>query len=128
MTRVLIVDDQPMFRRHLCELLRRAGLEVAGEAGDIRTAQVLARVGQPDLAIVDVMLPGINGIEGVPRLKQAAPHMRIVLVSAYQDQFQLFQASALSAGADAFISKDRLDLKTVDAWRSLPASEEQDRE
>jgi DNA-binding NarL/FixJ family response regulator len=114
-----------MFRRHLCDLLHRAGLEVVGEAGDIRTAQVLAGAVQPDLAVVDVMLPGISGIDGVPRLKHAAPRMHIVLVSAYQDQYQLYQASALSAGADAFISKDRLDLKTVDAWKALSKTREE---
>lgn len=114
MTRVLIVDDQPIFRRQLSELLRRAGLEDICQAGDIRTAEAMARREQPDLALVDVMLPGVSGIAGVPLLKKAAPKMRIVLVSAYHDQYELFQASALSAGAEAFISKDELDLEMIE--------------
>ncbi len=114
MTRVLIVDDQPVFRRQLSDLLRIAGWEVVGEASDIFAAETLAQTEQPDLAFVDVMLPGINGIEGTPRLKKAAPKMHVVLVSAYHDQFELFQESAQSVGAEAFYPKDELDLVTIE--------------
>lgn len=119
MTKILIVDDQSVFRQRLCELLRDAGLKEILEAGDISAAETLARKAQPDLALVDVMLPGTSGIEGVPRLKQAAPGMRVVLVSAYHDAFKLFQDSALAAGAIAFISKDALDFEMIEKLRML---------
>ncbi len=64
MTRVLIVDDQPAFRRALRQLLTRAGLVVGGEAGSIAEAEALVQTVRPDLAVVDVMLPGINGLKG----------------------------------------------------------------
>lgn len=114
MTRVLIVDDQPAFRRQLGELLHSIGWEVVGEASDIPEAERLAQAIHPDLALVDVMLPDINGIEGIPLLKKAAAKMHVILVSAYHDQLKLFHDSARRSGADAFISKDELDLAMLE--------------
>jgi len=114
MTRVLIVDDQPAFRRQLRTLLDRAGLEVVGEAGEIPSAETQAQSLQPDLAVVDVLLPGVSGIEGTPRLKALAPNMRVILVSAYHER--LLHASAQAAGAEAFIPKDELDLSVALSW------------
>ena len=117
MTRVLIVDDQPAFRRHLRQLLTYAGLTVVGEAGDIPEAEAQVQALQPDLAVVDVMLPGVNGLEGTSRLKALAPTLRVILVSAYRDRAELFRAAAEEAGAEAFIAKDDLDLSVLRAWR-----------
>ncbi len=116
MTRVLIVDDQPAFRRQLGRLLTYAGLTVVGEAEDIPQAAGLVQTCQPDLAVVDVMLPGVNGLEGVSRLKALAPTLRVILVSAYRDHADLFRAAAAEAGAEAFIPKDELDLNVVQMW------------
>ncbi len=115
-TRVLIVDDQPSFRRQLRQLLSHAGLTVVGEAGDLREAGELARDLQPDLAIVDVNLPGQNGVSGTPQLIALVPNMRVILVSAQQDSAQVLQRSALEAGAEAFVSKDDLELELVKTW------------
>jgi two-component system response regulator DesR len=117
MTRILIVDDQPVFRRQLRRLLAYAGLIVVGEAGDIPEAEAQTQALQPDLAVVDVMLPGVNGLEGTPRLKALAPALRVILVSAYADRGDLFRAAAQAAGAEAFIAKDDLDVGVVSAWR-----------
>jgi DNA-binding NarL/FixJ family response regulator len=110
LTRVLIVDDQPAFRRHLRRLLTRAGLTVVGEAGGISQAEALVQALEPDLAVVDVTLPGVNGLEDTPRLKALAPRLRVILVSAHRDQAQVWQAAADGAGAEAFISKADLDV------------------
>jgi two-component system, NarL family, nitrate/nitrite response regulator NarL len=117
MTRILIVDDQIAFRRRLGQLLVYAGLEVVGEAGSIDEAQPIAAQQQPDLAVVDVMLPGMNGIDGVPMLKAAAPKMRVILLSAYDDRTHLFRQAALEAGAEAFLSKDELNFDRVAGWK-----------
>jgi DNA-binding NarL/FixJ family response regulator len=119
-TRVLIVDDRPAFRCLLRPLLTRAGLTVVGEARDIAEAEAQVEALQPDLAVVDVMLPGVNGLEGTARLKALAPALRVILVSAYRDQAELFQTAAEEAGAEAFISKDDLDLEVVRAWAKDP--------
>lgn len=118
MTRVLIVDDQPSFRRQLRALLERAGLNVVGEAHDIPDAETKTRTTCPDLAIVDVMLPGINGVEGTARLKTIAPRLRVILVSAYADRVNLFRQAARAAGAEMFIAKDDLDLEMVRSWNN----------
>ena len=115
-TRVLIVDDQPSFRRQLRQLLSHAGLTVVGEAGDMCEAGELARDLQPDLAIVDVNLPGQNGVSGTPQLIALVPNMRVILVSAQQDSAQVLQRSALEAGAEAFVPKDDLELELVKTW------------
>lgn len=120
MTRVLIVDDKPSFRRQLRQLLTRAGLTVVGEAADIPEAETLIQALRPDLAVVDVILPDVNGLEGTPRLKALDPGLRVILVSAHRDRAELFQTAAKEAGADAFISKDDLDLEVVRAWSKDP--------
>ncbi len=118
MTRVLIVDDQPSFRRQLRQLLTHAGLSVIGEAGDIPAAEALVSEFQPDMAVVDVMLPGLSGLEGTSRLKALKTDLRVFLVSAYHDQARVFQTSAAKVGAEAFIPKDYLDLDMVKSWIS----------
>jgi DNA-binding NarL/FixJ family response regulator len=118
MTRVLIVDDQPTFLRQLRRLLSLAGLEVVGEATDIPAAEELVQSLQPDLAVVDIMLPGISGLEGTRHLKRILPSLRVFLVSAYADQARVYSASARDVGAEAFLSKDEIDLKTVLAWKA----------
>ena len=118
MIRVLIVDDQPAFRLQLRRLLERAGMDVIAEAGDIPEAEAQARTLHPDLAVVDVMLPGISGLDGTPRLKAQAPGLRVIVVSAHQDQAHIFRDAAAQAGAEAFVQKDNLDLATVSAWFS----------
>ena len=122
-TRVLIVDDQFTFRGHLRQLLTNAGLNVVGEAGDVPEAKELARNLQPDLAIVDVSLPGESGVSGTPQLIALAPKMRVILVSAHQDSAHVLQKSAVEAGAEAFIPKDDLDLDVVKKWADLPSPE-----
>jgi DNA-binding NarL/FixJ family response regulator len=116
MDRVLIVDDQPAFRRHLGQLLTYAGLTVVAEAGDIPTAKEYVKELQPDIAVVDVMLPGKSGLEGTPELKALAAHLRVILVSAYHDRAKVLQQSAAAAGAEAFIPKDDLDLELIRTW------------
>jgi len=116
MTRVLIVDDQLPFRRQLRQLLTLGGLEVVGEAEDIPAAERMVQTLQPDLAVVDIMLPGINGLEGTRRLMSLLPNLRVFLVSAYADQARVYTASAREVGAEAFLAKDEIDLSTVQAW------------
>lgn len=118
MTRVLIVDDQPVFRVQLRRLLRRAGFDVVGEAGDIPAAEALVRSLRPDLAVVDVMLPGITGLDGAPRLRALAPGLRVILISAYADQADPLRLAAREAGAETFVAKDDLDLRLVETWKS----------
>jgi CheY-like chemotaxis protein len=117
MTRVLIVDDQPHFRRHLRRLLTYAGLDVVGEAETIPEAEQVIETLQPDLAVLDVILPGVNGLAGTRRLKALLPDLRVILISAYRDQADGFRNAAEEVGAQAFIAKDDLSLDVVQTWR-----------
>lgn len=118
MKHVLIVDDQPAFRHVLGQLLAQAGLAVSGEAGDIPEAEVLVQTNPPDLAVVDVRLPGVDGLEGTARLKALAPDLRVILVSAHLNHAGILQSAARAAGAEAFVPKDELDLELVRGWFS----------
>jgi DNA-binding NarL/FixJ family response regulator len=116
MTSVLIVDDQPSFRCILRQLLTQAGLVVVGEAGDVPEAVLQAQALHPDLAIVDIMLPGCNGFEGTRRLKALQPEMRVIVVSAFGNFAQNFRNAATEAGAEKFVLKDDLELGLVKGW------------
>ncbi|MBI5028978.1 MAG: response regulator transcription factor [Chloroflexi bacterium] len=116
MTRVLIVDDQPDFRCQLRQMLTLAGLVVVGEAGDIAEAELLAQQEQPDMAIVDVVMPNVNGLDGTRRLKSLLPQLKVILVSAYLDRAHVFRSAAREAGAETFVPKDELDLELLRTW------------
>jgi two-component system chemotaxis response regulator CheB len=121
MTRVLIVDDQPAFRANLSQLLTQVGLVVVGEAGDIPEADAQVQALRPDLAVVDIMLPGMNGLDGTRRLKAQAPAMRVIVVSAYGDETEAWQHAAIEAGAEQFVSKDDLEAGLVRRWTMDPS-------
>lgn len=118
MTRVLIVDDAPGFRRQLMALLTHEGLDVVGEAQDIPEAENQVSLAAPDLAIVDLILPGISGLEGIPLLKRLAPAMRVILISGVHDDTDMIRSAAREAGAETFIVKDDLDPETVRTWKT----------
>jgi DNA-binding NarL/FixJ family response regulator len=66
--------------------------------------------------VVDIRLPGANGLEGTPRLKALVPALRVILISGYGDQANLLQMAAVQAGAEAFVAKDDLELCVVQSW------------
>ncbi len=116
MTTVLIVDDQPSFRATLRKLLTQAGLAVVGEACDVPEAEAQVQALHPDLAIVDIMLPGANGFEGTRRIKALVPEIRVILVSAFGNYAQNLRNAAVEAGAEKFVLKDDLELCLVKEW------------
>lgn len=116
MTSVLIIDDQPVFRRYLRKLLIYAGFTIVGEAKDINTGlQITAKL-KPDIAVIDLMLPGENGISGAKKIKDITGNIRVFLVSAHKDSADLFSHLAQETGAEAFIAKEDLDLGFVSKW------------
>ena len=117
LARVLIVDDQPDFRRHLSRLLRRAGFETVLEAGTIGAAEDSVAAHCPDLALIDLMLPDVDGLEGTPRLKALCPGLHVILISVLSNQCQSVRAAAVAAGAEDFFPKDELSINLVRSWR-----------
>lgn len=107
MIRILVVDDHTLFRRGLTALLaREPGFEVVGDAGDAGEAQRRAQALQPDLILLDNHLPGVNGVDALPALREAAPGARVLMLTVSEDEQDL--AAALRAGACGYL------LKTID--------------
>ena len=85
--RILVVDDHTLFRRGLTALLSRdASLAVVGDAADAGEAQRRAAELQPDLILLDNHLPGVNGVDALPALRQAAPGARIMMLTVSEDE------------------------------------------
>jgi DNA-binding NarL/FixJ family response regulator len=102
--RVLIVDDDDLMRAGLRGVLSSdAGIEVVGEAGDGRDAIYRARLLNPDVVLMDVRMPDLDGISATRELIAAAPEMRVVVLTTFEQDDYIF--GALSAGASGFLLK-----------------------
>ena len=103
-TKVLIVDDHKMFRDGLRGLINaEPGMEVVGEAIDGREAIELTRSLTPDVVIMDVSMPGMNGIEAMRHVIQSSPMVKVIMLSMYSSG-PLVQ-SVLAAGATGYVMK-----------------------
>jgi two-component system response regulator NreC len=104
MTTVVLVDDHPIVRQGIRLLLQeQANFHVVGETDQGTLAVELVERLQPDLAIVDLMLPDLNGMEVTRRIVRVSPRTRVVALSMYEDESHVLDA--LRAGAMAYIIK-----------------------
>lgn len=102
--RILVVDDHTLFRRGLTALLARdPRLNVIGDAADAGQALRKAQELQPDLILLDNHLPGVNGVDALPALMEAAPGARILMLTVSEDENDL--AAALRGGAAGYLLK-----------------------
>ena len=104
MTRVLVVDDAPLFRTGLRAALTEANFDVVGEAEDAPSAVIEAERLQPDIIVLDVLMPGQSGLEVVDKLLAAAPDTRGVLLTVSESEEDLL--TAIKAGARGYVIKD----------------------
>ena len=103
--RLLIADDHPTFRDGLARLLEdEEDLECIAKSGDGVEAVKLAKELRPDVAIVDVSMPNLNGIEATKQIKVACPATAVIMVSAFD--YQSYILSSLQAGAAGYVLKD----------------------
>lgn len=101
---LLVVDDHTLLRRGLIALLGQyEGLQVVGEAGDAAEAQRLALRLQPQIILLDNHLPGVNGVDALPSLREAAPGTCILMLTVSEDENDL--AAALHGGACGYLLK-----------------------
>lgn len=103
MTRVVVVDDHPIFRKGLIALLRASDVEVVGEAGSGLEALAVVADTMPDVVLMDVSMPDLGGIEAAERIVAQSPSVRIVVITLYEDEATV--VGALRAGASAYVTK-----------------------
>jgi DNA-binding NarL/FixJ family response regulator len=118
--RVLITDDHKIVRDGLRRILAgQAELEVAGEAANGDEALALVKAHAYDLAVLDMSMPGLSGIDLIKRLKLERPKMRILVLSMHGEH--QYAARALKAGASGYLNKDSAAEQLVVAIRKIAA-------
>jgi DNA-binding NarL/FixJ family response regulator len=120
--RILIADDHPLFRDGLRALLESvADMQIIGEAATGDEALVQARVLQPDVILMDIKMPGLNGIEATRRILQTSPHIRILILTMFEDDESVF--AAVRAGARGYLLKGAVQEETLRAIRAVASGE-----
>jgi len=106
--RILLVDDHSLFRKGVASLLTaESGFEVVGEAADGLEAVARAQELMPDLILMDVYMPGMNGLEATRRIKEVLPYVKVVMLTVSEEDQDLFEA--IKSGARGYL------LKKIDA-------------
>jgi two-component system response regulator DevR len=102
--RILLVDDHEVVRVGVCALIeRQPGMEVIGEAGTAREAVALAQQLAPDVVLLDVRLPGSDGLDACQQIKALRPETRVIILTSFPDDEVLFDA--IASGADGYVLK-----------------------
>lgn len=104
MTRVLVVDDQELVRAGFTLILQKAGMDVVGEASDGLEAVAVARETGPDVVLMDVRMPRLDGIEATRRLLASVPSARVLALTTFDLDEYVY--AAVQAGASGFLLKD----------------------
>lgn len=117
-TRILIVDDHPVLRRGVRSLLEtHEGWEVCGEACDGAEAVQQVKVLKPDIAIMDISMPGMSGFEAIRQVHEIDPNLGILTLTMH-DTEPMFRG-AMEAGAHAYVVKSDLDTQLTEAVQAL---------
>jgi RNA polymerase sigma factor (sigma-70 family) len=117
-TRVLLVDDHELLRAGLrSRLEKESGIEVVGEADSAERAGVLARALQPDLVLLDLLLPRRNGFDAIPEIIRVAPDARVIVISSQTAASSVRRA--LTAGAAGYLPKRASDRELVAAIQQV---------
>ncbi len=120
--RVLIADDHPLFRSGLRALLGAVpDMAVAGEATTGKEAIALAAELQPDVIVMDLQMPGISGIEATRRILDAIPHIGVLVVTMFEDDYSVF--AAMRTGAKGYVLKDADEEDMLHAIRAVGKGE-----
>jgi len=119
--RVLIVDDHPLTREALGGLLRSNGFDVVGQAADGAEAIEQAGELQPDLVVLDLTMPGMDGLTALPLLREASPETSVVVLTASEDDANLL--GAIRLGAAGYLLKNEPPERIVEFLRGVAQGE-----
>lgn len=116
--RVLLADDHSIVRRGLRSALEDdPSFQIVGEAANGREAVQLAELLVPDVAIIDIAMPQLNGIDATALIQKASPKTRVLMLSVHSDETYILRA--LTAGAHGYLLKDSAENEVVSAVRAL---------
>ncbi|MBT4510791.1 MAG: response regulator transcription factor [Chloroflexi bacterium] len=122
-TKILIVDDHPVVSEGIRKILdTQEDMEVVGQAADGEEALKLAEALKPDLVVMDVMMPELDGIETTKRLKTILPSTAVLLLSAYS--YESYLLAAIRAGAAGFLSKSARKSELLAAIEAIISGEQ----
>ena len=122
MIRILLVDDQALFREGLRTLLSvQPGLEVVGEAGNGEEAVHLAATLHPDVVLMDLHMPVLDGVAATRRLRESRPDCRVIVLTTFDDDEYVFEG--LRAGAVGYLLKDVPSERLVEAIKATARGE-----
>jgi two-component system, NarL family, response regulator NreC len=120
--RILLADDHAVVRQGFKMILaEQADMEIVGEAGNGREALALAESLKPDIVVMDVAMPELNGIEATRRMGESVPHARVVALSMHKDS--VYVREILRAGARGYLLKDSVAGDLVSAIRAVARGE-----
>ncbi|MFJ6725238.1 response regulator [Streptomyces sp. NPDC091281] len=119
--RVVLADDDPLLRVGVSVVLGAAGMDVVGEAADGVRAVELCRAHAPDVVLMDVRMPGWDGIEATARIAAAGLRTRVLVLTTFPDDAYVWRA--LRAGAAGFLLKRAAPERLVDAVRTVAAGD-----
>jgi DNA-binding NarL/FixJ family response regulator len=120
--RIVIADDHGIVRSGLRMLLeRQENLEVVGEASDGIEARDLVISERPDIAILDVKMPNLSGLQATKEIREAAPEVAVLILSMHDDERYLFEA--LKAGASGYVLKSQADQDLLEAIEAVDRGE-----
>lgn len=116
--KIIIADDHPIFRSGVRNLLRTTeDLEVVGEASSGDEALKLAEQCQPDLILMDIRMPGLNGIEATRLIKEKFPHIEVLILTMFRDDQSVF--TAMRVGAKGYVLKDADEVELMQSIRMV---------
>ena len=122
MIHVLLVDDQALLRTGFRMILdAEADISVVGEAGDGESGVSMVRTVRPDVVLMDIRMPGTNGIDATARIVREAPDSRVLILTTFDLDEYVF--AALRAGASGFLLKDVRPAELLNAIRTVAAGE-----
>jgi DNA-binding NarL/FixJ family response regulator len=120
-TRILIVDDHPLTRDALAALLKQHDFGVVGQAADGAEAVDLARRHQPDLVLLDLSMPGLNGLDALPSLREAAPSCEVVVLTASGTEENLL--ASIRGGAAGYLLKTEPPERLIEFLQAVAQGE-----
>ncbi len=120
--RILLADDHAVVRQGFRMILgAQTDMEIVGEAGNGREAVSMSEQLHPDIVVMDVAMPELNGIEATRRITESSPHTRVLALSMHKDS--VYVREILRAGARGYLLKDSIDVDLLAAVRSVAKGE-----